>query len=189
MQKVISKSLADILSPAVLRFVLMVGFGSILLWVVILSLFWGSYSAMMSGFISKIPFVGGWEWFATSGSFVVALLMAYMLIISTISILTSLLSEPLLIQLAKKHYPTLPVVGTPSVSMSLLLTLKATAIFLLLFAFTIPLLFVPIVGQIWMLWLWSILIKEPTAYDVGSLFISDKIELKEKRKLIKYQSF
>jgi uncharacterized protein involved in cysteine biosynthesis len=33
-----------------------------------------------------------------------------------------------------------------------------------------------------MLWLWSILIKEPTAYDVGSLFITDQAILKEKRK-------
>jgi len=33
-----------------------------------------------------------------------------------------------------------------------------------------------------MLWLWSIIIKEPTAYDVSSLFIADKKMVKEKTK-------
>jgi len=182
MQKVLRKSLNDIFSPMVLKFVLQIGFGSIALWVVLLSVFWDSYSAFISSYIAQIPFVGGWEWFQSTGSFVTALLLGYMMIIITISLLTSLLSEPLLIKLAKQHYPDAPVVGSASVSFSILLTLKASAIFLALFLITIPLLFVPIVGQVWMLWLWSILIKEPTAYDVGSLFITDKTLLKEKRK-------
>jgi uncharacterized protein involved in cysteine biosynthesis len=32
------------------------------------------------------------------------------------------------------------------------------------------------------LYLWSILLKEPTIYDVGALFINDKKLIKEKRK-------
>jgi len=182
MQKILRKSLNDIFSPMVLKFVLKVGLGSILLWIVLLSLFWDNYSAFISSYIAQIPFVGGWEWFQSTGSIVTALLLGYMMIIITISLLTSLFSESILIKLAKQHYPDAPVVGSASISFSTLLTIKASAIFLLLFLITIPLLFVPIVGQIWMLWLWSILIKEPTAYDVGSLFITDKTILKEKRK-------
>ena len=37
-------------------------------------------------------------------------------------------------------------------------------------------------GQIAMLYLWSVLIKEPTVYDVGSLFIKDRRIHKEKSK-------
>jgi uncharacterized protein involved in cysteine biosynthesis len=33
-----------------------------------------------------------------------------------------------------------------------------------------------------MLWLWSILLREPTVYDVGSLFISDPAELRRQSK-------
>ncbi len=182
MQKVIGKSLQDILSPMVLKFVLKVGLGSILLWVLLLSLLWDSYSSFVESWIAKIPFIGSWEWIQSSGTVIFALLLGYMMIIITISLFTSLFSEPLLIKLAKKHYGDVEVVGSPSITKSLILTLKASGIFLVLFLFTIPLLFVPILGQIWMLWLWSILIKEPTAYDVGSLFISDKTILKEKQK-------
>ena len=46
----------------------------------------------------------------------------------------------------------------------------------------IPLLFIPLFGQVVILYLWSVLLKEPTIYDVGALFIDDKTLLKEKRK-------
>ena len=182
MQNIIAKSLSDILSPAVLAFIFKVGFGSILLWVVILWSSWDLYSGIIANYIQKIPFVGNWEWFQSGGAFISALIVGYMLIIITISIATSLFSEPLLIKLAKKHYPDQPVVGSPAIATSIYLSLKAGVVFLLLFLFTFPLIFVPILGQVWMLWLWSILIKEPNTYDVGSLFISDKQKLKTQKK-------
>jgi uncharacterized protein involved in cysteine biosynthesis len=182
MQKVITKSLSDILSPSVLSFILKIGFGSILLWVVVLWFSWDLYSGIITTYIQKIPFVGSWEWFQSSGAVVAALIIGYMLMIITVSILTSLYSEPLLIKLAEKHYPGKPVVGTPNIATSVYLSIKAGVVFLLLFLFTFPLIFIPIVGQVWMLWLWSLLIKEPNTYDVGSLFISDKQLLKREKK-------
>jgi uncharacterized protein involved in cysteine biosynthesis len=50
----------------------------------------------------------------------------------------------------------------------------------ILFLLTFPLLFVPVLGQIVMLWLWSVLLKEPTLYDVGSLFVKDEKVLLER---------
>jgi hypothetical protein len=182
MQGIIRKSLNDIFSPLVLSFILKVGFGSILFWIIALSIFWGEYASFVSSLISKIPFIGSWEWLQSGGSVLFALLLGYILIIITISTLTSLFSEPILIKLAKKHYQDIEVVGSPNIAKSLLITLKASGVFLGLFILTTPLLFVPILGQIWMLWLWSILLKEPTAYDVGSLFISDKSRLKTEQK-------
>lgn len=105
-----------------------------------------------------------------------------MLFIIIVALLTSLYSEKLLIALAKKHYPEVAVVGSADITTSILLTLKASAIFLLLFMVTLPLLFIPIFGQVVILYLWSVLLKEPTIYDVGALFIDDKKVLKEKRK-------
>jgi len=182
MQKVIAKSLSDILSPAVLAFILKIGFGSILLWVLILWSSWDLYSGMIAAYIQKIPFVGNWEWFQSSGAALAAIIVGYMLIVITISILTSLFSEPLLIKLAQKHYPGKPVVGSPNIATSVYLSIKAGIVFLLLFLFTFPVIFIPIFGQVWMLWLWSILIKEPNTYDVGSLFIDDKKVLKAQKK-------
>ncbi len=170
MKNTISKSIQDILSPEVLLFVLKIGFGSILLWVIILWSLWDSYSNFIALYIQKIPLVGSWEWVQSGGSFFIALVVAYMLIIITVSAFTSLFSEPLLKKLAKKHYPAVEATGSPNVSKSVLLTLKASMIFLFVFLVSFPLLFIPVLGQIWMLWLWGILIKEPTAYDVSSLF-------------------
>jgi len=180
MPTLLRKSIQDILSPLVLKFVLKVGFGSILLWGVLLGVFWDSFSRFVGNLISKIPFIGKWEWFQESGAFISAILVGYMMVIITISLLTSLLSESILIKLAARHYPDSPVVGTPSMTHSLILTLKSSGLFMFLFLVMLPLSFVPVVGQIWILWLWSILIKEPMTYDVGSLFITDRYELQSK---------
>jgi len=182
MQKVITKSLSDILSPTVLSFILKVGFGSILFWVLTLWFSWDLYEKIIAGYIQKIPFVGNWEWFQSSGAFLAAIIVGYMLVIITVSILTSLYSEPILIELAKKHYPGKTVVGSPAIATSVYLSIKSGLVFLLLFLFTFPLIFIPILGQVWMLWLWSLLIKEPNTYDVGSLFITDKQALKSEKK-------
>lgn len=180
MQKILSRSLSDILSPMVLSFVFKIGIGSILLWVVLLWVSWDAYEAVITSYIAKIPFVGSWEWIQSGGSFVVALIIGYMLIITTISIATSLFSEPILIALAKKHYPDQPIVGTANIATSISISIKASLVFLITFLISFPLIFIPILGQIWMLWLWSLLIKEPNTYDVGSLFATNKSNLKAK---------
>ena len=173
----ISKTLRDILSPPVLALIVKIGLGSIFLWVVILSALWTPFSHWVASYITMIPLIGSWGWLQGTGAFLAALALGYGLIIITISIATSLLSEKVLKRLAQKHYNVQPV-GTPALHRSLYYTLKASAIFLLLLLAMLPLIFVPIAGQIIMLWLWSILLKDPTVYDVGSLFVSNETALK-----------
>jgi len=182
LKNIVSKSIQDIFSPAVLFFVLKIGFGSILLWVILLWATWDIYVGFIALYIQKVPLIGDWEWVQSGGSFFIALVVAYMLIIITISAFTSLFSEPLLKKLAKKHYPAVEAKGSANVGKSVFLTLKASIIFLLLFLVSFPLLFIPVLGQIWMLWLWGILIKEPTAYDVSSLFTTEKSSFDVKSK-------
>jgi uncharacterized protein involved in cysteine biosynthesis len=90
--------------------------------------------------------------------------------------------EPLLIKLAKKHYPNSPVIGKANTTKSLLISLKSGFIFLALFLIGFPIMFIPLVGAVWMLWLWSLVLKAPTVYDVSSLFIKDKTLIKSKTK-------
>ncbi|MEA1954012.1 MAG: EI24 domain-containing protein [Campylobacterota bacterium] len=181
MQNFVSKSFQDIFSPSVLAFVLKVGFGSIFLWVTVLWLTWDIYSNFIELYIQKIPLVGSWEWVQSGGSVFIALVVGYMLIIMTISAFTSLFSEPLLKKLAKVHYPEVEADGVPSIGKSIFLTIKATLLFFIMFLVSFPLLFIPVLGQIWMLWLWGLLIKEPTSYDVGSLFPSQNgVDVKSK---------
>jgi len=178
MTNTIKKSLQDILSPMVLKFILKIGLGSIALWVAILWYFWDSFSGFVTSFLTWIPF----EWLQDSIVYVAAPFAGYILIIITISTLTSLYSEHLLIDLAKKHYPEKKVVASPSIGGSISSTLSSGLLFLFLVIVLSPFLFIPIVGQALMLYLWSILLKSPTVHDVGGLFITDKQELKQKRK-------
>lgn len=166
------------LSKDVILFVIKIGFISLALTLLFVWNMWGVLTNIIASYLSWIP----WEWVQTSGASVATLLLTYMLFIMMVSLLTSLYSEKLLLSLAKKRYPDVPVIGSADITTSILLTLKASIVFLVLFIITLPLLFIPVFGQVLVLYLWSILLKEPTIYDVGSLFINDKKILKEKKK-------
>ncbi len=178
MINIIKKSLQDIFSSTVLMFILKVGLGSIIFWISILWYFWGDFSSFVASFLTWIPF----DWLKESVIYIAAPLVGYILIIVTISTLTSLYSEKVLISLAKKHYPKVKVVASPTISGSIGATLSSTLLFLFLIIVLFPLLFIPVLGQGLMLYLWSILLKAPTIHDVGGLFIKDKEELKQKGK-------
>jgi hypothetical protein len=175
---ILAKTFRDILSPDVLGFILKVGLGSFLFWIIVLRLLWDPFEKLVGSWIAMIPFVGNWEWFQTTGALLAELAVGYALVIVTISLATSLWSEKLLLRLAEREYPTLRPVGSAKIHRSIYYTVKASVVFLLLFLFTLPLIFVPLFGQLWMLWLWSILLREPTVYDVGSLFIPEEAQLK-----------
>ena len=178
MPTTIKRSIQDILSPAVLKFILKIGLGSIAIWVAILWYFWNSFESFITSYLTWLP----WEWMQDSVAFIAAPLVGYTLVIVTIAILTSIYSEVLLIELAKKHYPEKEAIASPSIAGSISSTLKSTLVFAVLFIVLSPTFFIPLVGQIIMLYVWSILLKAPTVHDVGGLFITDKKLLKEKGK-------
>ena len=183
MFKVISKSLKDILSPAVLGFIIKIGLGSFVLMGLILWIFWGSFSALIAGLVSHIPLIGSLGFVQSASSFLGALIVGYGLVIALITILTSLYSPKLLVKLAKKSYPTVEARDYSKISKSIFYNIKATVIFIVLLILFLPLIFVPILGQIVMLFLWAILLKEPTFYDVSSLFIKNENEYKGERSI------
>lgn len=178
MTHIISKSFRDIFSPTVLFFVLKVTLISAGITAVLFWFFAGTLNTFISSYLSWIP----WQWLQTTGASIASVAIGYSLFVMTISLVTSFMVEPLLIKLAKKHYPESKAVGSPNMVTSTLLSLKAALLFLVLFLFTFPLMFIPFLGAVWMLWLWSILLKEPTIYDVSSMFIEDKSEIGAKLK-------
>ena len=178
MQQTIAKSFKDLFSGTVLAFIAKATAISLVVTAVVVWLVNDMLTGFVKGYLSWIP----WEWLQTTGASVATIAIAYMLFILVISITTSLMIEPLLIQLAKKHYPDTPVVSTPKIRTSIFLSLRSGFVFLILFLFTFPVMFIPLVGAVWMLWLWSILLKAPVIYDVSALFISEKKEIKAKTK-------
>jgi len=178
MTQAIGKSFKDMFSGEVLFFVLKVTLISLVITAATLWLVGGSINSFIIGYLSWLP----WEWLQTTGASVASIAISYMVFIIMISIVTSFMIEPLLIKLAKKHYPYTPVVGTPNISTSLMISLKSALMMFIIFLFTFPVMFIPLVGAVYMLWLWSILLKKPTIYDVSSLFIEDKKEIKSRTK-------
>jgi uncharacterized protein involved in cysteine biosynthesis len=174
----IRKTTRDILSLKVLAFVSAIGFGSILIWIAILWSFWEKFEGFITSYLTWIP----WDWVKDTVIYISAPLVGYTMIIITISILTSIFSEYLLISLAKKHYPQHKKIYPVSIIGSIVVTLKSIVVFIILFIILFPFTFIPILGQVLMLYLWSILLKAPTVYDVGGLFIGDKRILKQKNK-------
>ncbi len=173
MKPTITKSLRDLFSREVIGYVLKTALMGLGISILLIWLFWDTLTGFTTSFLGWIP----WEWLQTTGAGIVNMLLVYIFFIIIVSLLTSLTSEKLLKQLARKHYPQVSASGTPSMTTSIWLTLKATGLFLLLFIPAIPLLFVPVMGQIIMLYLWSILIKEPTIYDVAALFsVNEKVD-------------
>jgi hypothetical protein len=169
MQQSIIKSFKDLFSGMVLGYVAKIALLSLVLSGVVIWLFGGVISTFVSGYLSFIP----WEWLQQSGLAIIKVLISYMIFITIHAILTSLMIEPLLKKLIKKHYPTMSIVGSPEIKKSVLISIKAALIFLGVFIITIPISFIPLVGAIWMLWVWSLLIKEPTIYDIHSLISKD----------------
>jgi uncharacterized protein involved in cysteine biosynthesis len=176
MLEIFFKSLKDILSPSVIGFIFKIALSSMFLMVLILWIFWDSFSALVEKLVSLIPFIGGFDFVQSASSYLGALIVGYGLIVALISILTSIYSPKLLIKLAKKSYPQIEANDYSKISKSIFYNIKAVAIFIVLLILFLPLIFVPILGQIIMLILWAILLKEPTFYDVSSLFIKDEKE-------------
>jgi len=178
MTKTLAKSFKDILSPTVLFFVIKVAFIAFAITSILLWFMGGSINSFIASYLSWLP----WVWLQTTGASVASIAISYMLFIMMISIVTSFLVEPLLIRLAEKHYPETKVVGTPNISTSLIISLKSAMLMFVIFIFTFPIMFIPLIGAVYMLWLWSLLLKKPTIYDVSSLFIADKKEVKNRTK-------
>jgi len=179
MTQTIGKSFKDIISGTVLLFVAKVTFiAAIITYIIIVWLISDSINNFITSYLSWIP----WEWLQSTGAKVASMAISYMIFIIMISVVTSFMIEPLLIQLAKTHYSEAKVVGTPNISTSILISLKSAMMMFFIFMFTFPIMFIPLVGAVYMLWLWSILLKNPTIYDVSSLFIADKKAIKERTK-------
>ncbi|MBD3792383.1 MAG: hypothetical protein IE918_09645, partial [Campylobacterales bacterium] len=115
MKQIVTKSLQDILSPAVLLFVAKIALLSLLATLVLSWLVWDLLFEMITIYASWIP----WEWLSAFVTSLASLLIAYTLFILMVSLFTALMSEELLIRLAKKHYPSIPVMGSADIMTSL----------------------------------------------------------------------
>ncbi len=182
MYKAILKSIKDIFSKDVLLFILKISIFTILFWALIFWLFWDFIQSFLSYLLSYIPYIGNISFMQKAGGVILAILLFYILIIITLSFLTSIFSEKLIIKLAFKNYNLKPKYRV-SLSSSILASLKGVIKFIIGFVFLFWAIFIPIIGAIVMLFLWALLLSDSLIIDVGALFFS-----KEELKYVKKES-
>jgi len=178
MSNPIKKTIMDILSSEVLPFILIVGVGSVVFWIVPIWWIWDGLVGIVESIAHMLPWTKSWNADADTTSFWNVLKVGYLLVTITVSIATAIWGEEILRRLAYRHYPQLKATGESHIHRSLYYNLKANAIFALILLVSFPLLFVPYLGKIWLLYLWSIQIKEPTVYDIGALLDFDNKQVK-----------
>ncbi len=122
-------------------------------------------------------------------AFLIGYYIIYNAIIITMLFVTSILSEPIISSIAKKHF-NMEVVRD-NLFISIKYTLKNTLIFILASIILFPLLFVPIINLIIQILLWVWLIKDTISIDALSLANKqmDLNLIKEKRAAIWFISF
>lgn len=164
------KTIGDITSLKIIFFVSKVGMISFVLSLVLMWSFWDMISILISNYLDFIP----WQWLQTSSQTLLKLLFGYILFIAFVTFFTSWWSEDILREIALRHYPNHQPSTKPQLQEVIRINLKASLLFIVLFVIALPLIFIPIIGQAVMLYLWSIQIKKPTSYDIGSLFNAPK---------------
>ena len=122
-------------------------------------------------------------------AFLIGYYIIYNAIIITMLFVTSILSEPIISSIAKKHF-NMEVVRD-NLFISIKYTLKNTLIFIIASIILFPLLFVPIINLIIQVLLWVWLIKDTISIDALSLANKqmDFNLIKEKRAAIWFISF
>ncbi len=115
----------------------------------------------------------------------VGLYVIYNAMIITLLFLTSLMSQPLLASMARRHFPEEKVVRSHWLS-SIGVTLKDTVIYLGLSLIAFPLLFIPVLNLIVQTALWGWLVKDTMSHDALALTYDrpNAAQLKEHRTAI-----
>lgn len=103
MQRIVTKSLRDIFSPSVVTFVVKIALLSLLSTFILSWVAWDPLFGLITLYAGWIP----WEWLTATITSLASLIIAYTLFIIMVSLFTALMSEKLLITLAKKHYPSI----------------------------------------------------------------------------------
>jgi uncharacterized protein involved in cysteine biosynthesis len=147
-------------------------------WILPLWWIWDGIVGGVEWLAGLLPWTAGWKACENTTSFWKALKIGYFFVITTISIATAIWGEGIIRKLAQDHYPNLHADGNAKMHRTLYHNLKANALFLVALIVTLPFLFVPYVGSVILLWLWSIQLREPTVYDVGAVIGLDAHSIK-----------
>ena len=111
-----------------------------------------------------MPFIGDSDWFRDSIETIGVVFIYYHLLIIISLMLVGLISDKIVDIVNTKHYQ-LQKIGFGTTKESVYISMRQNILFLLLLLILLPILFVPILNIVVIVYLWSIAIKKPMSYD------------------------
>jgi len=185
MLALLSKSFKDFLHPKILFYSLI----PILLAGLLLAVAFYLLHTQIEGYFvmiaNYIPFVSA-EWVQAISESFLGLFIVYEFWIMTALVLVGLISDKIVDFINDKYYH-LEKKGFGTLAGSIMIALKANALFLFLFILTSPLLLVPGLNIVVHVFLWMVMLKAPMYYDACAFYASKAqykaIEKKHKKGL------
>ena len=152
-----SRALRSLRTPGIFWHALWPPLASLLVWVVLGTLFWSSAVAVVGAWLPALPWAG-WDWIADwAASFLVLVAVVSLIYVTTV-LLVAIVALPLMVsRVAAAEFHELGRHGENVFMGSLGNTLGATSLFVLGMAFCLPLLLIPgavlVVPLLWTAWL------------------------------------
>ncbi len=180
MLKLLIRSLKDAIHPKIIFYSLIpMALSAMILWG-IFSVFEGTIEVYILKFSSYIPFVPD-EWIENIAESFIGIFIFYQFWIMLALILVGVISDQV-VDFVNNRYYHLEKRGFGSMIGSVIVALKSTVIYMILFIITLPLMFIPILNFIVQILLWMVMLKAPMYYDACAFFASkEKFKTIEKK--------
>ncbi len=168
MFKLLIRSLKDAIHPKIIfySFIPMI-LSALILWGVFAT-FESTLKDYIISFASYIPFVPE-EWIANITESFIGIFIFYQFWMMLALILVGVISDQV-VEFVNNKYYHLEKNGFGSMLGSIVVALKSTAIYMILFIITLPLMFVPILNFIVQILLWMVMLKAPMYYDACAFY-------------------
>jgi len=163
----------DLFNTKILKYIVAPFFISLIFWGVVFYFFSDNIVNLVMFYVSFLPFTESInKIIANIGSFIILVFLYYQLVIISLGFFSSFFVEKIVKYINNKYY------HLPEKKINLIegvvVSLKGIVQFLLIFAFTFYLLFIPIINIFYQLFLWSIANKKALVFDSASLFCDYK---------------
>jgi len=169
MLEIITKSIKDLFDKRILFTSLIPIIIAAIFWGFIFFIFHGPVNNFLTWTIHHIPFIGDAQWLKDIVASVGGVFVYYELLIITSVMIVGIVADKIVDIINNKYYHN-EKRGFGTVSGSIFIALKQNVIFLILFILLLPAMFVPVLNIFVHLFLWSVLIKQPTFYDSIAIY-------------------
>lgn len=187
MLEIITKSIKDMFDTRILFTSLIPIIISAIFWGFIFFIFHGGVNSFLTWTIQYIQFIGDAQWLKDIVASIGGIFVYYELLIITSVMIVGIVADKIVDTINDKYYHN-EKRGFGTVAESIFISLKQNVIFLILFILLLPAMFIPVLNIFVHIFLWSILIKQPTFYDSISIYAT-KDEFKKLKKSNKIKTW